>query len=182
MEQWPSHRRRWWATTALLVFVGSSSALAITALRIDGVITLLDASFAGNDAGIEEGDPFAIEISYDEALIMALGTETLIVGTDAASTFSFDIRDGDTGSPLLQQTAVDDLLGGPLLTLQDGRFESLVFQSTDFDDLGLAAFSQVEAVDTGRPYPPSGGLEILGSEDNRQLVLGTFLQVAVSPD
>ena len=169
------HRRRWWLALALAAVLGAPAALALTALRISGVVETVASRVSSGE--IQQGDPFFIAVLFDEDLLGG-GVESVTSATDPAFRFTLNIDDD------LIQTSADDLRGSAVLTLDDGAFRALQFVSEDFGG-GLAPFAYTNLVAAGPLLALSGSLEILDAEGldaNEMLVLGRFTGVAVSFD
>jgi hypothetical protein len=168
-----SHRRRWWLALGLIVALAAPAALALTALRITGVIETVAGRVSSGQ--IQEGDPFSIEVLFNEDLLTG-GVESVTSATDPDFRFTLDI-DHD----LIQHSA-DDLRGSAILTLDDGGLRALQFMSVDFGG-GLAPLAYTNLVATGPLLALSGSLEILdaeGPDENDLLVLGRFIEASVS--
>ena len=85
-----SHRRRWWLALGLMVALGAPAALALTALRISGVIeTVADRVSSGQ---IQVGDPFLIEVLFNEDLLTG-GVESVTSATDPDFRFRLNVDD-----------------------------------------------------------------------------------------
>jgi hypothetical protein len=169
--------RRWALPVGLAVLFAAPLAVAVTTFTITGTVDVLDMSVDPNPAGITEDSTFEVEVTYDETMIAAMGTENIDLGVAPGSSFSLTIENPGT----FQQTAADDLFGAPILTLEDGNFSALQFLSNPSDELGPDAITNLVA--SAPPNdPPDGGLEILDATTNAQLLQGSFTGIAVSPD